>query len=421
MARIFGTPLRDRLVGGRGADRLFGGGGDDELRGGDGRDRLLGGAGSDVLFGGRGRDRLEGGAGDDLLFGGRGRGDALFGGPGDDRLQAQGERALLMPGPGRDVALGAGDSALSYADLASGVHVHMGRGWARGPETHDAFAGVTSVRGSSGDDRLFGGGDSSWEGFVGGPGDDLIHGRGGHDEALYSAEGGPRGVVAHLGEGRAVDSFGDRDVLRSVEALAGTPHADRLTGGDAKLEIFRGLAGADRIHGGPGEDRIDHSRDAEAGGRRGIDADLRARRVTDGFGDADRVTGVEQVVGTRFADRIAGDGGGNALFGGAGADHLIGRKGRDRLEGGPGRDLLEGGPGRDVFVFSPGDGRDVIADFEPGRDRVRLEGFEQFEGFHALDLGDARDGALLRLGAADRVLFLGIEADDLGPGTIWLV
>ena len=116
--RLFGTPLHDKLCGGRGDDSISLGGGPDVGYGGDcgalvppgtntaawwrllfedgippriadGNDVLAGGKGDDALYGGGGRDRLVGGSGADYLSGGGGP-DRLIGGPGRNRIDAGG-------------------------------------------------------------------------------------------------------------------------------------------------------------------------------------------------------------------------------------------------------------------------------------------------------------------------------------------
>lgn len=71
------------------------------------------------------------------------------------------------------------------------------------------------------------------------------------------------------------------------------------------------------------------------------------------------------------------------LTGGALDDVLVGDAGDDRLNGGAGLDILvdgagvdnlTGGAGADVFILSPDGERDVIADFQPGLDRLDLTG-----------------------------------------------
>jgi Ca2+-binding RTX toxin-like protein len=93
--------------------------------------------------------------------------------------------------------------------------------------------------------------------------------------------------------------------------------------------------------------------------------------------------------------------GNDIISGGAGRDLLVGDYGAtfyfgsDTLTGGTGDDYLQGSFGADIFVFRKGDGHDIIgqfaadaalsrtiddltpiaADFEPGVDKIQLEGF----------------------------------------------
>jgi Ca2+-binding RTX toxin-like protein len=68
--RLIGGPGRDRLISGRGKDRLYGGPGPDVLRSGLEEDSLFGGPGNDSLFGEEAADLLVGGPGMDRLDGG---------------------------------------------------------------------------------------------------------------------------------------------------------------------------------------------------------------------------------------------------------------------------------------------------------------------------------------------------------------
>ena len=95
----------------------------------------------------------------------------------------------------------------------------------------------------------------------------------------------------------------------------------------------------------------------------------------------DQLTGIENAIGTRFADTLDGfsqDNVANLLIGGAGADTLMGRGGADVLVGGAGDDDMTGDddtyfvpPGSPVqatqyidhFVFEDGFGNDTIHNF----------------------------------------------------------
>lgn len=85
------------------------------------------------------------------------------------------------------------------------------------------------------------------------------------------------------------------------------------------------------------------------------------------------------------ADRISGwtEGHSTALMrveAGPGDDVIIGSAGNDVLAGGPGNDELTGGAGRDTFIFRRGEaGADVVTDFQPNFDLLRLEGYAPHE------------------------------------------
>jgi Ca2+-binding RTX toxin-like protein len=88
---LIGTPGRDTILLGQGANRHLGTGNDtieglggsDRLGGAGGNDSIYGGAGDDWIYGGAGRDWLHGGTGNDRIYGGLGN-DALYGGSGRD-------------------------------------------------------------------------------------------------------------------------------------------------------------------------------------------------------------------------------------------------------------------------------------------------------------------------------------------------
>jgi Ca2+-binding RTX toxin-like protein len=95
-------------------------------------------------------------------------------------------------------------------------------------------------------------------------------------------------------------------------------------------------------------------------------------------------TGIENIRGTRFADRIRGNELDNDLFGNAGNDSIWGYDGLDMLAGGIGDDILWGGSARDQLF---GDlGRDQLCG-EAGNDR--LDG--GFDGL--LDVLNGGEGA----------------------------
>lgn len=101
-----------------------------------------------------------------------------------------------------------------------------------------------------------------------------------------------------------------------------------------------------------------------------------------GFAEGDYLSGVENLIGSAFADRLNGSGWANRLSGGAGNDTLAASSGTDVLIGGTGRDVLRGGTQADVFVFNAVTEtaktaqRDVIWDFLSGTDDIQLSAID---------------------------------------------
>ncbi|WP_159789870.1 tetratricopeptide repeat protein [Sodalinema gerasimenkoae] len=80
------------------------------------------------------------------------------------------------------------------------------------------------------------------------------------------------------------------------------------------------------------------------------------------------------IYGTESNDRLTGTRGNDTIFGLGGNDVLRGGAGNDVLSGGEGRDTLTGGGGSNHFVLAPSPrDRDVITDFNPDQDKIRLE------------------------------------------------
>jgi Ca2+-binding RTX toxin-like protein len=374
--------------GGPGDDRIAGTGSGDTLRGFGGDDRLLGGDGNDFLVGGRGNDRLDGGPG--------------------------GDRARYLDNPRGIVA-----------DLASGV---ARDGWG----DTDTLIGIERVIGSSFADRIRG--SARDDSFSGEAGNDRIDGRGGHDVVWYGRA--PGGVEVDLRDGTARGGEG-RDRLRSIEEVGGSNFDDDLRGsaadnlfvpdqeGDDGTPNFE-VGGDDIVRGRAGRDAVSYG-NAVAG----VSVRLAEGEAVDGLGNTDRLISIEVVLGSAFADTLAGGdgsdevrggdggdliiggGGSDGLFGGldgdmieagAGADTLIGGYGLDRLDGGAGGDRLSGGGGADVFVF--GAGSDRIVDFADDVDSILLSA-QLADGRTAGEI--LADSAVARIEDGDAVLRFGSD------------
>jgi len=122
-----------------------------------------------------------------------------------------------------------------------------------------------------------------------------------------------------------------------------------------------------------------------------------------GEAQGDRISKVENIGGSDYADRLTGNnlanemrgyGGNDRLNGGGGNDTLNGNGDNDRLNGGKGDDDMSGGPGNDTFVFGPGFGHDTIEDFVGGlglSDVIRIDK-DVFKNFAQVTAASSDDG-----------------------------
>lgn len=131
------------------------------------------------------------------------------------------------------------------------------------------------------------------------------------------------------------------DGLVHANELIASNYGDTLIGGAWKT-VLRGGAGHDTLvvtgtgyymDGGGGSDTVSYAQ-----WQRAVSASLVSG--SDDLGST--LAGIENLVGSGWADRLTGNGGGN------------------RLDGGAGDDLLVGGGGNDVYVFGRGYGADTV-------------------------------------------------------------
>lgn len=131
--------------------------------------------------------------------------------------------------------------------------------------------------------------------------------------------------------------------------LTGTSGADVLTG-TALDDTLSGLGGNDTLAGLGGSDTASY-----AGAASSVKVSLALTTAQDtGGAGADTLSGIENLLGSRFNDTLIGDARRNVLTGGGGVDRLDGGAGNDRLAGGTGSDVLKGGAGADVMIGGTG-------------------------------------------------------------------
>ena len=188
-------------------------------------------------------------------------GDDIGTGAGNDKVRAGGGDDYIKDAGGRDVYRGGGGrDTVSYdqwywnpVGMEGGIDADLRKKSVIGPDgARDKLVSIENLRGTQLDDRIRG--DRKDNDLMGLQGDDLLDGKGGFDVVEYRRDadyGGSSGIEANLSEGYAVDGFGTRDRLRSIEGVVGTDEADLLTG-NGKDNYFRGGQGDDtyRLKGG---------------------------------------------------------------------------------------------------------------------------------------------------------------------------
>ncbi len=419
---VEGSAFADTLSGAEGADSFGGGAGDDRIDGRGGNDLLAGGAGADTLIGGAGFDSADysgGGAAVmvDLVAGTGAGGDAqgdrlqgierLIGSRFDDALTGDAFDNVLIGGAGGDrLTGGAGIDTADYAASGAAVNAVLGGTGTGGDAGGDVLAGVENLVGSGFDDMLVG--DGAANALSGGAGDDRLVGKGGADRLDGGAgidaadfSSSASAVTADLVAGTASGGAS----LVAIEDLIGSAFDDVLNG-DVGNNRLTGGAGSDLLNGRDGFDTADYSGSAAS-----VQVDL-ALSVQASTGDAggDRLTSIEAVAGSAFADTLAGTAAAEALYGGAGADRLDGRGGDDLLQGGAGADALIGGDGIDTVDYS-GNAVAISINLQTGASRGgdaegdRFDGVERFIGTGFADtlIGDGADQILVGGAGGDRI------------------
>jgi Ca2+-binding RTX toxin-like protein len=199
------------------------------------------------------------------------------------------------------------------------------------------------------------------------------------------------------------------------ETLRGTGGADVICAGGGNDTIL-GQGGNDTIIGGSGVDTASYSESPAA-----VVANLTTGEAS-GQGE-DTLLEVENLVGSRFDDKLDGDAGVNRLNGGFGNDGVWGQTGNDQLQGGDGADLLGGGVGNDNVNGNAGDdtvhfGRaaavvvDLTAGTSTGEGSDRVIGIENITGSPGADRLRGTGAANRIGGAGGNDVIFGLAGND---------
>lgn len=368
--------------------------------------------GNDVLIGTNANEDMQGFRGDDVLFGGAGD-DSLNGGIGNDRLEGGPGFDSYNGGPGTDTLTFSVADGPANVDMQSSTVVSSG--------VFEFAQNVENVTGSVFGDTLLG--DDNNNVLVGGSGLDLLGGGlgddildGGKDDAYATWADSEGAVTVDLAAGTAAEWDGGQDSLIGIVGAIGSDFGDTLRGSDGANRLEGGLgedslagrggddilvggAGADVLNGGAGHDTVDYS------GAGPVRVSLLSGEALDASGAMDRLSAIEDVIGSLGNDTLSGNAGANTLVGGVGAD------------------VLRGGGGGDTFVFTDRlDFGDTIRDFQTGFDRIQVESTVVGDGTVSFDaatshlLWDADGG-----GAVDPVVMATIQGDPVATSDLVFV
>jgi Ca2+-binding RTX toxin-like protein len=237
---------------------------------------------------------ISGGDGADTVVGST-RADTILGGGGDDLLRGGGADDRIFGASGKDTI--SGDFGNDTVDGGFANDVVYGGG---GDDLVLGGAGDDEVRGARYPEPFFQGGDIDEEGS-----DTLVGGAGG-DRYVFAGSAQGQFVIHEL-----ASALRDRDSI----SFADYQHEMNLDLSSTAIQPFSTIGSI---------------------------------RLANRFG-------IEDVVGSNFADVITGDARANRIDGGPGDDTISGGGGSDTILGGDGNDDITGGGGRDSIDGGAGD------------------------------------------------------------------
>jgi Ca2+-binding RTX toxin-like protein len=461
---LFGNAGDDTILGGDGDDIIEGGDKDaafDDLNGGAGFDILSYAASDDAVTIDLENNTADGGhATDDQIANFEG----VIGSVEDDEITGRDGDDLIEGGKGADTLDGAGDDitadfvmfdTVSYASSSAGVTVSLGKQGVTttgegGDAEDDTLVNFENIVGSGLADTL----KIAEYGMVeGGAGADIMTASEGGTLSYSSSTAAVTIAFAAAGKtGTGVGGHAQGDKFTNFESVFGSNYDDKLTGNEIRNDLLGGtgddvltgnagndflfgdnyvesfalpfgyahLGGNDKLLGGEGDDYLQGGigSDIIEGGNgfdiasyQGSTAAVTIVLGTKGAtavqtgGDAggDKLTSVEGIIGTDFADKITGNELDNLIEGGAGADTLTGGGGNGSDTVSYARAVDTGGNQTGVTVNLNNQDGVLKQAGDSDEDDDILFGFENVIGsfFDDVLTGDAFDNIIEGGGGAD--------------------
>jgi Ca2+-binding RTX toxin-like protein len=349
---LVGSGYGDVLTGNTSANALGGGLGNDSLDGGTGSDTLSGGDGADVYTVQDAGDVVSetnastSTAESDLVLSylasytlGTNVEQGRIMNAAAANLTGNAHDNILIAGTGNNVLTGGtGNDIASYAFNASGVTLSLLLAGAQvvAGSGSDTLAGIEGLTGSAFADHLTG--NTAANVLDGGAGNDTMIGGDGAD--TYSVDS----AVDAVTETNASTAASEIDLVLSYlasytlgsnveQGRVMSAGAASLTGNALNNLLVAGL-GNNSLTGAAGTDTVSYAFSAAAVT---VSLAVTTAQATGGSG-SDTLFGVENLVGTDFADKLTGTSLANEFIGGLGNDSLYGGFGSDTMNGGDGAD-----------------------------------------------------------------------------------
>lgn len=265
--------------------------------------------------------------------------------------------------------------------IAAGTQIERAYG-GDGDDMLIGNAATNTLYGNRGDDTLDGGAGN--DNLDGGSGSDTVRFAGDHSRYTITSENGGYRIADSLAGADGSDWLINVEKVQFADGLyamdgslisggggttpptsdiTGTAGNDLLQGGAGDDHIY-GMNGNDQLVGGPGADRLDGGAGIDLADFLTSTAGIAINLGTNAnqYGDAagDIIIGVEDVIGSNFADALTGDGLANKLLGKSGNDILDGGTGADTLTGGLGDDIVYVDSSGDIVVEYAGEGSDTV-------------------------------------------------------------
>ena len=282
-----------------------------------------------------------------------------------------------------------------------------------GEGVSDDLGGFMTLKGGTGDDTL-----------IPGDGDEILRGDRGFDtlDVSWSEQftwifagtqgpGDPHAGLAHVAIGGEIGE----DQIFGLERFLTSDFGNQLFGSDRSEEFIAGdgndviwpKGGDNVVAGGDGHDAVSF-----ADAPRGVRLDLGAG-VASGAG-ANELSGIEDVEGSAFDDRVVASEANNVIDLLDGDDEVRGLAGADTIMGGPGGDVIDGGTGIDRL--SAGGGDDTVRGGLGNDTLVGNNGDDAIDGGRGKDVLVGGGGADTMSGSVGDDRVLGLAGDDTLKG-----